>query len=214
MRINILAGGPKDLWPRDVFQQPGTWIGADRGAWTLYEQGISFHQAVGDFDSLTTAERTELRGHLGANEIAVYPPEKDWTDTGLAVQLAMQAGADEIYLYGATGGRLDHLLANLTLVEQPSLRPVVEKLRIVDRQNVVTFLLPGKKQIWHCPGMRYFGVMPVGIVGNLKIRQAKYPLTQSEFSGIMWSSNEFVSESVQIDFDTGKLLVVQSKDGG
>ena len=32
MQINILAGAPTELWPDDLFQEPGLWIGADRGA--------------------------------------------------------------------------------------------------------------------------------------------------------------------------------------
>ncbi len=39
--------------------------------------------------------------------------EKDDTDTGLAMQKAIETGADEILLVGGTGTRLDHVLGNI-----------------------------------------------------------------------------------------------------
>ena len=43
----------------------------------------------------------------------VYPPEKDDTDTQLALRLAHNDRADEIVVWGGTGDRIDHTLSNL-----------------------------------------------------------------------------------------------------
>jgi thiamine pyrophosphokinase len=45
-------------------------------------------------------------------------PEKDYTDTELALALLWEKGCDEIWLLGGGGGRLDHLLALRSLFER------------------------------------------------------------------------------------------------
>lgn len=223
MRINILAGGPTEFWPDDIFEQEGQWLGADRGAWYLMQAGMDFQTVVGDFDSLTKEEFEEVISHLEANHVYRFPPEKDFTDTQLAIKAAASLGADEIRVYGATGGRLDHLLANLTfpamdgfteLAQEIDLPDLVERVALVDKQNVVSYLLPGQKVVKHIDGMKYLGFMPLGLVDNLKIIDAKYTLTQPESKAIMWSSNEFINELVHLSFDSGIMIVTQSKDGG
>ena len=46
----------------------------------------------------------------------VHQPEKDETDTELALNRAMASGCGEIAVLGATGGRLDHMLGNIHLL--------------------------------------------------------------------------------------------------
>ncbi|WEV54091.1 thiamine diphosphokinase [Leuconostocaceae bacterium ESL0723] len=214
MRVNILAGGPPSLWPKDLFAQPGTWIGVDRGAWYLYQEGLAMNAVIGDFDSLSEAEYATLRAHLQDTEIEQFPPEKDFTDTALALRQAQKLGADVIYLYGATGGRIDHLLSNLWLPAEAEFSDIIDRLVLVDCQNQVTYLTPGDRQVRQVPGMKYLGFMPLGLVDNLVIHDAKYTLTSAKNKPKMWSSNEFVTELVHVSFDTGILMVTQSKDGG
>ncbi len=80
-------------------------IAADAGLRTLRAAGISPDLIVGDFDSL--GEKPE-----GEN-IVYHQPEKDDTDTMLAVREGLARGYDRFLIYGALGGRLDHTLANL-----------------------------------------------------------------------------------------------------
>ena len=46
-----------------------------------------------------------------------YNPEKDYTDTDIALKLAMEycegQAESQIWILGATGTRLDHVLANI-----------------------------------------------------------------------------------------------------
>ena len=46
----------------------------------------------------------------------VHKPEKDETDTDLAVRSALRAGFHTAHVLGATGGRLDHELSNIHLM--------------------------------------------------------------------------------------------------
>lgn len=139
MQINILAGGPVDLWPKNLFNEPGVWIGADRGAWYLYQHRVAMMLAVGDFDSLTSAEFEALQEHITAENIVHVRAEKDETDTELAIMFAQKQAVSRIKVFGATGGRLDHLLSNLWLMADPKFDDVVEKLEIIDQTNSVTF---------------------------------------------------------------------------
>ena len=63
---------------------------------------------VGDFDTLDHIPEEE--------KIVKLTSEKDFTDGERAVYYAKESGADEIAIYGATGGKPDHVLGNLTLL--------------------------------------------------------------------------------------------------
>ena len=48
--------------------------------------------------------------------ILQFQPEKDETDTELAMRIAMERGCDVIHLLGATGNRLDHMLGPYDII--------------------------------------------------------------------------------------------------
>ncbi|MFT8571634.1 MAG: thiamine diphosphokinase [Leuconostoc pseudomesenteroides] len=212
MQINILAGGPVDLWPKNLFNEPGVWIGADRGAWYLYQHRVAMMLAVGDFDSLTSMEFEALQEHITAENIVHVRAEKDETDTELAIMFAQKQAVSRIKVFGATGGRLDHLLSNLWLMADPKFDDVVEKLEIIDQTNSVTFLKAGHHSVLKHKNSHYLGFMPINDVKNFKIIDAKYPLTLTENKYKMWSSNEFLNDRVHVSFDTGIIMVTQSID--
>lgn len=212
MQINILAGGDPSLWPEQLFDEPGYWIGADRGAWRLYQRGIPMLLAVGDFDSLKPDELQVLASHLQKNEIIHVKAEKDETDTELALLYAQAKNPDIINIFGATGGRLDHLLSNLWLLANPKFEAIIEKTHIVDNVNDVSYLSPGVKTIHKISGTKYLGFMPLTEVTHFKIIDAKYTLTLTNNVSKMWSSNEFVNDIVHVSFNTGILMVTQTKD--
>ena len=65
---------------------------------------------VGDFDS--------IKGSFPENVIKIVcPKEKDYTDGEKAIEYAVEKGYKRISVYGATGGRIDHCYANLSLLE-------------------------------------------------------------------------------------------------
>ena len=80
-------------------------IAADGGLRYTDEQGITPDLIVGDFDSLGRVPEGE--------NILCHPVEKDDTDTMLAVKLGLERGCKRFVLYGCTGGRPDHMYANL-----------------------------------------------------------------------------------------------------
>lgn len=87
------------------------YIGVDAGALKLLEAGIEPAYIVGDFDSMEPERLKELENRPG---FCRHPVMKDATDTELALELA--AACSPKIVMGAFGGRLDHSLANLSLL--------------------------------------------------------------------------------------------------
>ena len=54
--------------------------------------------------------------HAGIRE---YNPVKDASDTEIAIRLAMTLGGTDLVILGATGGRIDHLWANVQSLAIP-----------------------------------------------------------------------------------------------
>jgi len=169
--------------------------------------------AVGDFDSLTETERQQVADWVP--DIHYSVPEKDDTDTELALRLAFdQYGADAVTIYGATGGRLDHLLSNLFVPLQARFLPNVENIHFVDAQNRVDFYRPGQHQLIAQAEYRYLGIVPMMAVQHLTISGAKYPLADwSNDAPYSFASNEFVAgQPATIQFERGIVAVIYSRD--
>lgn len=80
-------------------------IAADAGLKRLEKENIKPDIAIGDFDSLGTLP-TGIK-------VLKFPVKKDDTDTMLAVKYGFENGYNNFVIYGGTGGRVDHFLANL-----------------------------------------------------------------------------------------------------
>ena len=72
---------------------------------------------VGDLDSARPEDVARVTADGGAVER--HDPLKDATDLELALDRAEREGAGRIVVAGGDGGRLDHLLGNLTLIAAP-----------------------------------------------------------------------------------------------
>lgn len=94
--------------------QPGDFlIAADGGFRHLAAINRLPNLVIGDFDSLTTQHLESITAH-NIPQIRLAP-QKDETDLEIAIQAAVDMGCKEILLAAATGGRLDHTLANLMI---------------------------------------------------------------------------------------------------
>lgn len=83
-------------------------IAADGGLRYAEECGLNVDFTVGDFDSL---------GYVPCGKnVSVLPVQKDTTDLYEAVQIGAEQGCTRFHLYGGTGGRFDHTVANLSLL--------------------------------------------------------------------------------------------------
>jgi thiamine pyrophosphokinase len=138
----VVAGG--DAAADDAAQLVGAElvIAADSGAAWLAGIGVRPDVLIGDMDSIDPALLDRLAGE--GSTIERHPPDKDQSDAELALQRAIDAGADDVLILGALGGeRVDHELANLLLLADRG-RPG-SRLRIVRGGTTVRALRAGDR---------------------------------------------------------------------
>lgn len=204
MKIVIHAGRPAQAL-QGYFDY---YVGIDRGAFYLLEEGHPLNLAVGDFDSVKSEEL--LRISENAEEVIKLPEEKDQTDleAGLALVLSRYPEA-EIMIIGALGGRLDHHLTNVYL---PLNFENYEKIYLKDEQNLVMYLSPGQHRIKKIAAYPYLGIVQVDTGRSLEIKNAKYPLKAEDNFADIYASNAFISDTMDLKIAQGKLIVIYSKD--
>ena len=155
MKVLIVGGANPKCWPANLFEEEYVaYIGVDRGALYLLEQGKSLDAAIGDFDSLSQEEYEKVKAK--AKFLKQSPAEKDDTDTQLGLLYAIEHFPDVQYrLAGLTGGRLDHFLANFWMVLEPRFTPYARQIELVDAQNIIEYYLPGSYTIENKANKRY-----------------------------------------------------------
>ena len=150
-------------------------IGVDRGVEFLYYHQIMPDYIVGDFDSTKEEIRDYYKNETNV-PVREYNPVKDASDTEIAIRLAMTLGSREMLILGATGGRVDHLWANVQSLMIPFKAGIDAK--ILDSQNMITIIGDGETYIRRDEAFgTYFSVFPFGEdVFGFNISGAKYPL--------------------------------------
>ena len=94
-------------------------IAADSGLDHAVAAGLRPHLVIGDFDSANPA--TLAWAVAEGIEIERHSPDKDNTDTELALAAARMSGATDVVLLGGGGDRLDHSIAAITTLGHPSM---------------------------------------------------------------------------------------------
>jgi thiamine pyrophosphokinase len=215
MIINILGGGPVNLLPDLMkYNEEGSiWVGVDRGVHTLLKNGLTPEIAFGDFDSVSEAELTEIEKQV--KQLKRFQPEKDETDMELAMNWAIEQNPAAIRLFGASGGRLDHLFANVQLLIRPVAAGIETEIELIDRQNIVFVKSPGSYQLKKNPSHPFISFIPVTLhVEKITLQGFKYPLTDRHISigSTLCISNELLSDYGTFSFSEGILIVVRSID--
>lgn len=215
MVINILGGGPVDLLPdlKNDENENSIWVGVDRGVYTLLKKEIHPDIAFGDFDSVSVAELAEIESKV--TELKRYKPEKDETDMELALNWALTQMPDEIRLFGISGGRLDHFLANVHLLIKPVLAGADTPIYLIDRNNVIFAKGPGSYSVKREKNKKFISFIPITLsVSKLTLEGFKYPLNDCHISigSTLCISNELISGYGTFSFSEGILLVVRSSD--
>ncbi len=120
MKIAVLANGSWDIeWGKKELSDVGFLVCADGGGNSALLSSRQPDVLIGDLDSITP-ENLAKCVEVGT-KILRYPKEKDQTDLELALdytryQVPAEFSESEIWLYGATGGRIDHFLGNIALM--------------------------------------------------------------------------------------------------
>ena len=141
----------------------------------------------------------------------VLPAEKDETDLQAACRLAAQQGCRSLLLTACTGGRQDHNLANLQLLER--LKKIGLEAKILDACNEISLLMPGTTAVSRGE-FRYFSLLPISRkLKGLSITGAKYPLENARVrrGDSLTVSNEVTAQTAQITLEKGRAWLIRSE---
>ena len=210
-RCHIFAGGElgdiADYW---FPNHRGYVICADSGYKHAKKLKLKPDVIVGDFDS--------YGGKLPKDcEIIRTVPEKDDTDTIMAVRIAIERGYDLIYLYGALGGpRFDHAFANIQTMlfareHGASLILIGNGLVGIQGAEAGVAMYCDESERWGC---RYLSVFALTETVRIKsLRGVKYPLENYEMKASypIGVSNEIIGEQAFLEIESGLALVMQTK---
>ncbi len=186
---------------------------ADGGTVHALALGLTPEVIIGDLDSLPP----KLMAQMEAAGVTFqrHPARKDQTDLELAFQTAVTAGADEILLVTALGGRLDQMLANIFLLARSEYAST--RLILVDGSQAATVLhshqtltLTGR------PGDTLSLVPLMPTVQQVNLSGVEWPLVEATLSfGSTWSiSNTFTAPQATMQIGEGMVLVVHIEMNG
>ncbi len=198
----IIAGAPECRIPENRAGADFI-IACDYGLHHALTFGISPHLIIGDFDS--------YRGTLPKGiPVRRHPPEKDDTDTMLAVKEALERGYRRIVIAGGLGGRIDHQLANLSAAAFAAERGA--HCVLVDDQQQIFALRNGSCRIsagqWTNLSVFAFSDRAEGVT----LKGVKYPLSDDVLTNSfpLGVSNSFAADTAEISVRQGILLIVLS----
>ena len=221
-KVLLITGGKVNMDFAEEYtasQEYDTVVCADSGLNTAYRLGMPVHYFMGDFNSVSPEILEAYReGKVEGSEQCEwvrYPKEKDYVDTQLVLEWILEKGADEITFLGATGGRLDHFLANINIL-MLALKQKVPAY-IVDSRNRIRLTdstLSIERQDMYG---KYLSLLPLtSTVTGVTLRGLKYLIEDYTLEvGIARAiSNEMdeTSDKAEILLRTGVLIVVESKD--
>jgi thiamine pyrophosphokinase len=183
-------------------------IAADSGAGTALQYGCTPAIIVGDFDSLDAARLQQLKAQ--GSRVIQAAVEKDETDTELAIQVALEEGANSITLLGGLGGaRFDHTMANILLLAGFEMVPI----HIVDGPTVCWLLRgPGSTIINGHTGDLLTLLPLTGEATGLHTEGLYYPLHGEtlRFGRPRGVSNVLTHEQARVTLEHGLLLIIHT----
>jgi len=180
-------------------------IALDGGLKYVDKAGIKPNVIVGDFDSVDMGLVEKYR--LKNVELQSFPVRKDFTDMEIGIDIAAKAGAEEIVLLGALGGRLDHALGNVLNMQQAANMGI--SISIIDEAQHVFLLKKGRK--FKYKKDTTISIIPLTEqVTGVKTTNLSYPLNnETLFMGFSRGlSNVFDEDEAEIIFSGGILLVI------
>ena len=207
MRAFIYTGGTVRI--ESITEHPKAddlCIAADQGYHTAKALGERIDLLLGDFDSIGSVPGDE------GMEIQRVPAEKDYTDTQLAVEIALERGADEIIIIGGLSGRLDHTLSTLAILEDLNARGVY--CTLTDGQNRARYMKSTSTLIARSP-YKYLSLIAADeVVKGVDIEGCKYPLKKATLrrSHQFAVSNEITGNVAFIAVKKGGVYIIESRD--
>ncbi len=204
VRAVIICGSPEcDLEFIKSFINRGDYIiCADSGYNIALSLGVKPDLFVGDFDSYSGDVDTET-------EVVKLNTHKDDTDSMHCAEFCVKNGFNEVVLLNAAGARLDHTIANLSVLKYLALNGVNAKIETAG--ETVQFLPQGEYTYSNLNG-KTFSAIPFGCdkavisyEGEVEYPAENLTLDSSLVIGV---SNIFRSDKVRVKILSGEALLI------
>lgn len=214
MNILIITGGNfcenfvKTVIERENYSYV---IAVDGGAFYTKKIGVLPNLIVGDFDTLDKKVLQEYKEK--GIEYAIYPSEKDYTDTHLAVEIALKKKPTKITIVAGTGSRLDHTLGNIGLLLLALKQGIL--MEIVDKNNRMYMIDKEWKIQKQLTYGTYISLLPYSeVVSGITLTGFRYSMENEtlSFGESRGISNELVEKEGKITLKKGVLLIIESRD--
>ncbi|WP_037029302.1 thiamine diphosphokinase [Psychrilyobacter atlanticus] len=196
-RVNLKADYYKDI----KYNEYDIYC-ADGGANHAYNLGVIPKLILGDLDSITE----EVITHYKKLDVKFekFPVSKNFTDGELILEKVTTEYKDVLIL-GGLGGRTDHFLTNLNLLEK------YKNVTYADENEIIFWI---KKDMEIC-GQRgkTISFIPLTSIDSLTLEGFAYPLDRVDIprSSSLCMSNIIGCEVVRIKYDNGSVIGIIQK---
>lgn len=181
------------------------YIGVDAGTLVCLKQHIPMKYAVGDFDSVSEAEWNEICTNV--EHIEKLNPVKDDSDSEHAIKEAVDQGYEEILVYGALGGRVDHELVNIRLAyKYPNI------VRLIGEKNIVYVVKEGEYTF--DKKKRQFISFFTDSQARITLEGFKYAIAHRDifYTDTYTVSNEVEASQARLIVEKGTVCIIESSD--
>ena len=215
MKILIITGGSVEISFAAAFLKKYRYdilIAVDKGVESMTELGVRPDMLIGDFDS---ADTVFINKYMADKDIKIirHNPVKDATDTELALDTAIDMDAEEIAILGAVGTRVDHVLGNIHCLYKALIKDI--KCVLWDEHNRIELIKSPLKILKNEMYGRYVSFLPfTDSVEELNLKGFKYNLDgyTLKYGTSIGVSNEVKEDAAYVDFKSGILIYLQTKD--
>jgi thiamine pyrophosphokinase len=175
-------------------------IAADGGYARVRALGLKINAVIGDFDSLGYEPE-----HENVIRLSV---EKDDTDTLAAIRYGLDNGCREFDIYGGTGGRISHTIANIECLA--FLSQLGARARLFGNGFYITAVTDGKIE-FNAGTKGKISVFSHGDKAEgVYLEGLKYPLRDATLLNTfpLGVSNSFIGAKSSVRVERGTLIVV------
>lgn len=182
-------------------------VAADGGLDHARAAGLEPAVLVGDLDSISAGGLAWASEHA---EVTRHPPDKDVTDTELALQHAAGLAPERIVLLAGAGDRLDHAIAALGALGAPALAGVAQLAAWWGEDELRVVHGPGQTLLAHAAGTTFSVLAMHGPCVGVTLDGARWPLRDHDLAPMvgLGVSNQVATSPASAAVTAGVLTVV------
>jgi len=199
--VVIVADGafPQHHFPLQLLRKAATIVCCDGACEKLLQHGFTPHHIVGDMDSLSPVLQQRFA------TILHHFPDQETNDLTKAVKFCIAQGCEALAIVGATGGREDHSIGNISLLADYAAEINV---KMVTDTGIFTPLL--NSATLHSFTGQKVSIFCLTPETRITAQGLQYPLDNVIFDS-WWKGtlNTATGDKIHLQFDSGKVIVYQ-----